>query len=298
MAETEGALSVTRLIDEILGALHGYVRDQEEVTTLSGNLAVDALAGQVTEDNQLSRGLIEIDEELLYVNTVSVSSGLGQFAIPPWGRGQNGTVAAAHTTGAKVIQSPLYPRRKVRDAIFWVLREMFPKVYGVSEQLFDVDVVRTNYPLPAGCWQVFAVEWNLPGPSRMWARMGRWRMNKTATTTELEMLGMRWPGQNRVRVLYSLTPPTDYTVDDLTTYGYTQNIHDIIVMGATSRLLMMTEPARLQVESVESHGRAEVVQGGTIMQVARQMYAMFKSRVEEEAFRLQQRFPLQPHITR
>lgn len=298
MAETEGALTVTRLIDEVLGALHGYVRDQAEVTTLAAPMAIDAVAGQVTEDNQLSRGLIEIDEELMYCNSVAVSSGLGQFTIPAWGRAQNGTVAAAHSSGVKVTQSPLYPRRRVRDAIFWCLREMFPKVYGVAEQLFDVDVVRTNYPLPSDCWQVFAVEWHLPGPSQMWAHMYRWRMNKTATTTEIEMLGKRWPGPDRVRVLYAKNPPVDYTTDDLTSYGYSQSIHDIIILGATSRLLLMTEPARLQVESVESHGRAEVVQGGTITQVGRQLYALYKNRIDEEAFRLQSRFTLQPHITR
>lgn len=298
MTQPEGALLVSRLVDEVGDALHGYVRDQSMVTTLSANITAAALTGTVTEDNQLSRGLIEIDEELLYVNTVAISSGMGQFTIPAWGRGQDGTTAAAHTTGAKVTQSPLYPRRRVRDAIFGVLREMFPRVYGVKTLLLNVDVVRTNYVLPADCWEVFEVEWNLPGPSRMWARMNRWRVNKTATGMEVELLGMRWPGPDRVRVLYAVNPPTDYGTEDLTTFGYTQNIHDIVVMGATARLLMMTEPARLQVESVESHGRYEVVQGGTISQVAQRMYANFDRRVEQEAMRLQKRFPVRMHITR
>lgn len=294
MTQPEGALTVTRLVDETLDALHGYVRDQEAVTSLSEILTAVAFQGNVTEDSQISRGLVEIDDELIYVSSVN-SSGNGQFAIPTWGRAQGGTLAASHNVGAKVTQSPLYPRRRVRDAVYEVLREMFPRVYGVATAYFDVDVVRTNYPLPSDVWQVFAVEWHLPGPSLMWEPLRRWRVNHVATSQELEMLGTRWPGPQRVRVLYSKLPPDNYTVEDLTTYGYTQNIHDIVVLGATAKLLMKTEPSRLQVESVESHGRSEVVQGGSIIQVAQRLYAMYDRRVEQEAFRLQQRYTLQPH---
>lgn len=294
MTQPEGALTVTRLVDETLGALHGYVRDQDSKTTLVDNISAITLQGQVTQDSQISPGLVEIDEELIFVESVA-SSGTGQFVIAPWGRGQDGTSAASHTGGAKVTQSPLYPRRRVRDAVFEVLREMFPRVYGVATAFYDVDVVRTNYPLPSDVWQVFAVEWHLPGPSLMWEPLRRWRINHTATTQEIEMLGTRWPGPNRARILYSKLPPDNYTTEDLTTYGYTQNVHDIIVLGATAKLLMKTEPSRLQVESVESHGRAEVVQGGSIIQAAQRLFAMYDRRVEQEAFRLQQRFTLQPH---
>src|SRR5581483_7351938 len=224
---TESALTVSSLINDVLGALHGYVRDQGMVTTLTADLASDGLSGTVSEANQLSRGLVEIDDELIYVNAVA---GLGGFSIPAWGRAQDGTTAASHMSGAKVTMSPLYPRIRVKDAIFWSLREMFPRVFGVAEQLFDVDVVRTNYQLPSDCWQVFAVEWHVPGPSQMWRRMFHWRMNKTATTTEIEVMGQRWPGTNRLRVLYAKEPPTSYSVEDLTTLGYSQNIHDIVTL--------------------------------------------------------------------
>lgn len=298
MTQPEGGLLVSRLIDETRDALHGYVRDQSEVTTLTVAMNTTDLVGTVSEDIQVSRGLIEVDDELMYVNTVAVVSGAGQFTVPAWGRAQSGTTAASHAIGAKVTQSPLYPRQRIRDAIYWTLREMFPRVYGVKEALFNVDVVRTNYALPSDCWDVLGVEWHLPGPSFMWQRMWRWRVNKTATATELEMLGMRWPGPDRVRVHYIVNPPTGYGTDDLTTYGYTQNIHDIIVMGATARLLMMTEPARLQVESVEAHSRAEVVQGGVITQAAQKLFALYDRRVEQEAMRLQKRFPVRMHVTR
>lgn len=295
VTQPEGALSVSRLIDETQAALHGYVRDQAQVTDLVQAMDPIQLTGSVSEGSQLSRGLIEVDDELMHIKGVEPS---GVFAVQPWGRGQSGTTAADHAVGAKVTMSPLYPRKVVRDGIYWCLREMFPRVFAVREQLYDVDVVRTNFPLPDDCWQVFAVEWSVPGPSRMWQRMFRWRMNNTATTTEIELLGRRWPGPEKLRVLYAVQPPASYEFDDLTAYGYTQHLHDIIVMGTTARLLMLTEPARLQVESVESHGRSEVVEGGTLTQVAQRMYALFDRRVEQESLRLMQRFPPRMHLTR
>jgi len=296
MTQPEGALLVSRLTDEVVSALHGYVRDQEMVTTLTTVMDTDDLAGTVSEANQISRGLIEIDDELMYVN--AIDAGAGTFSIPAWGRAQQGSTAASHTIWSKVTMSPLYLSRKVQDEIWSTLREMFPRVYGVGTALFDVDVVRTNYSLPSDVWQVFTVDWHLPGPSFMWTPLKRWRVNHTATTQELEMMGMRWPGSDRVRVTYSKVPPTSYSTDDLTTYGYTQDVHDIIVLGATAKMLAKTEPSRLQVESVEAHGRSEVVQAGTIVQTAQRLYAMFDRRVEQEAFRLQQRFTLQPHKNR
>lgn len=296
MTQPEGGLLVSRLTDEVTSALHGYVRDQEMVTTLTTLMNASDLAGTVSESNQISRGLVEIGDELLFVG--AVDAGAGTFSVPAWGRGQDGSTAATHSVGAKVTQSPLYPRRRVQDEIWSVLREMFPRVYGVATAFFDVDVVRTNYALPSDVWQVFTVDWHLPGPSFMWTPLKRWRINHTATTQEIEMMGMRWPGSDRVRVTYSKVPPASYSTDDLTSYGYTQDVHDIIVLGATAKLLAKTEPSRLQVESVESHGRSEVVQAGTIVQTAQRLFAMYDRRVEQEAFRLQQRFTLQPHKTR
>lgn len=295
MTQPEGGLTVTRLIDEIQATLHGYVRDQQQTTDLQQAMDDTQLLGYVSEASQVSRGLIEVGDELIQIRGVEPS---GLFTVPPWGRGQGGSTAAVHTVGERVTMSPLYPRQSVRDAIYWCLREMFPRVFAVREALYDVDVVRTNFPLPADCWQVFAVEWSVPGPSRMWQRMLRWRMNNTATSTEIELLGRRWPGQQKLRVLYAVEPPVMFDVDDLTTYGYSQHIHDIVVLGATARLLMLTEPARLQVESVESHGRSEVVDGGTITQVAQRMYALYDRRVEQESLRLMQRFPPRMHVTR
>lgn len=295
MAETEGALNVSRIIDETLDALYGYTRHQEQVTALTASVSLTQTAFTVAEGAQISRGLIEIGDEQMLVKSCDA---IGNVTLQPYGRGVGNTSAVTHSPNDKVVMSPLYPRRRVRDIVFSTLREVFPSVYGVATQLYDISIVRTNYPLPADCYDVLAVEWHLPGPSRMWTPLRRWRVNRPAGDPEVEILGAVFPGQNRVRVTYIKDLPASLVTDDISSLGYSQDIHDILVLGSTARLLMFTEPARLQVQSVASHGRAEVVPAGTIKAAAQDVYSLFQRRVQQEADRLLQRYASIPHFNR
>lgn len=297
MPVSEEPFTFTALVDEVLGAVHGYVRDQQQVTTLLAPITTSDVSFQVAEPAEISRGIIEIDEELMAVKTVDSSSGV--VTLQPWGRGQSQSDAAAHSANAKIINSPLYPRQDVRQEIFATLREIFPDVFPTAMAFLDVDVTRTNYPLPADVYQVLAVQWLLPGPSRMWAPMRRWRQNHIPGAQEIELIGPLWPGQARARYQYMRTPPEVYgLVDDLTTYGYSPQIKDIIVIGATSRLLAKTEAARLQVESVESHGRSQDVPTGANTASARYLYQVLQKRLADERAQNLMRYPLQIHYTR
>lgn len=295
MSTTEGALNVDRITDETLDALYGYTRHQEQVTSMTSTLDATALTFTVAEGQQLSRGLVEVGNEQMTVKTVDAS---GTVVLQPFGRGVNNTTAASHAINDKVIMSPVYTRRRVRDAIFSSLREIFPSVFAVGQTLLDATIVRTNYPLPSDCYDVLSVFWHVPGPSQMWEPLRRWRVNRTSTGNEIECLGKFFPGQQRIRVLYIKNLPTDIVTDDLAALGYQQELHDILVLGATSRLLLYTESSRLQTQSVVSHGRAEVVPAGSLKSLAMDTYKLFQARAATEADRLQQRYATQPHWNR
>ncbi len=295
MSTVEGALNVDRIVDEALDALYGYTRHQDQVTAVTSAISDSALTFAVAEGQQLSRGLIEVGNEQMLIKTVDAS---GNITLQPFGRGVNNTTAEAHSINDRVVMSPLYPRRRVRDVIYGVLREIFPSVFAPGETLIDASIVRTNYPLPADCYDVLSVEWHVPGPSQMWQPLRRWRVNRTSTTSEVELLGEFFPGQDRVRILYIKNLPTNITDDNIAALGYTQDIHDLLVLGTTARLLMFTEPARLQTQSVQSHGRGEVVPAGTIKSLATDVYALFQRRVQQEADRLLQRYSTRPHFNR
>lgn len=293
----EPALTVASLVDEIQDALHGYVRVQDQSTSLTADISAGALEFAVDAPSLLSRGAVQIGDELVSVERVDTSTGM--VLIAPWGRAQSGSLAAAHVAGSRVTQSPLFPRQRIASAIYGVLREIYPDIYAVGETRLDINPTRTNYELPYDCWHVMHVEWLLPGPTGLWAPAGRWRQNKTAGTVELELLSPAWPGDGRARVRYMRVPPTQVQgTDNLASYGYDQQVRDLIVLGVTARMLTYVESSRVQTQSVESHGRSEAVPAGSAQNLSRYLYQLFRARVEDERKQLLMRWPLQPHRTR
>lgn len=294
---SEDALSVPTLVDEVLDTAHGYVRSQEQSTSLATTMTDTGLEFTVADATQVSRGLVEIDDELVHVATVDLANGTA--TVSPWGRGRSGSTAVTHLAGARVTQSPLYPRQRVANVVYGVLREIFPDVFAVAQTLLTINPVRTNYEMPADCWHIMNVEHNPPGPTGTWIPAKRWRQNKTPTTVELELFSSTWPGVDRVRVRYMRIPPAQVTgVDDLATYGYDNQIRDLIVLGALAKLMAFTEPSRIQAQTVESHGRSEAVPAGSAQTLSRFLYQLFRQRLDDERNQQLIRWPLQPHQTR
>ena len=94
------------LTDDVLSMLRGYVRSQESVTALSGNLSSTATTFNVDNGSRLGMGRAEIDDELIYIDAVTTNA----VALQPWGRGVDGTTAATHSDNARVTFNPLFPR--------------------------------------------------------------------------------------------------------------------------------------------------------------------------------------------
>lgn len=291
----ETPYTVSSIVGEVLDVLHSYTRDQDQHTSLATAITDTATSFTVNDSKLLSRGLVEIEDELVYAS--SVDSTNGAATIEPWGRGQSGSTAVAHSANARVTMAPLYPRIRVANVIAGVLREVFPRVFAVDETNLDITLAQTNYVLPTDAYQVLSVEWNLPGPSGMWAPVQRWRQNKPLAGVELEILSPVFPGSNQVRVKYMKRPPTEWSMaDDLgTTYGYDHEIRDLIVLGAVARSLAYTGPSRLQVSSMEAHGRSADVPAEALDRLARSFYAQFRQRLEDERMQILLRHPIQPH---
>ncbi|MGY0232750.1 phage adaptor protein [Longispora urticae] len=290
----EGTLLINTLTERVLDLVHGFVRDQEQVTTLDQPITSSDLTLTVTEPDQLSRGLIEIDNEMLYILDSDGTSTV--VTVPPWGRGYSGSVAASHAGGARVTMSPLFPRQRVMTALYECLRESFPDVFAVSQAYIDINPARTNYPLPSDCYQVRQVEWFVPGPTLQWAPVKSWRMNKTPTTEEIEILSRVWPGPQRVRYLYVKNPPTDWgTAGSLQDLGYTSELMDVLIYGASYRLLLATEASRIATQSMVSNSRGEVTPPGSATNAANYLRKLYKERLADERLQLQTRYPLQMH---
>jgi hypothetical protein len=144
------------MVDETLSYLRSYVRDQEQSTHLTQAIRFDETDFAVAEGGLVTRGRIEIDDELLWVDKADRAS--GQVSIPPYGRGMDGTVKADHAAGARVIVQPLYPRKVVKDRLNDAIRQIGSKLYGIEELTFVGDPTTFAYELPAYTREVLGVK--------------------------------------------------------------------------------------------------------------------------------------------
>ncbi len=292
----ESPLTIQSLVDEVQDAAQGYVRGQDIRTSLLNSITDSALTFTVTDGTRMAQGPVEIDDELIQVAAVDSS---GVATVEPWGRGLGGSTAAAHSAGARVSISPLYPRQRVRNTIYGILRQIFPDVFAVGTYTLDGSATQTNFVMPSDCYHILRVETKLMGPSLTWQPVGRWRQNKQPTTVELELIGPVVVGSDRVRVQYIKTPVTSFgDTDNLADYGYDYQVRDLVVLGSVAQLMAYTETSRIQTQSMESHGRAESVQVGSAAALSRVMFARFEERVASERMQLLNRYPTQPHSTR
>ena len=118
--------TLNQIVDEVLLNLTSYGLIQPRVTTLSGDIDDNDTTIAVTSVANVPTGLVEIDDELLLVqskdltaNTLSVIRGYR-------------TTAAAHTSGALVTVSPPWPRQQVKNAINDAISSSYPSLYKVA----------------------------------------------------------------------------------------------------------------------------------------------------------------------
>lgn len=294
---SETPLSIASLTDEVLDSVHGYSRHQEQRTSLTTAVDSDDLMLVVNDISQISKGLVEVDDELMQVATVDASNNV--VTIEPWGRAQSGTTAVSHLSGVRVTGAPLFPRQRVRNAIYGVLRETFPAIFAVASTLIDGSAVVTNFVMPDDCYQVLSVETHVTGPSGEWRPVKRWRMNRQPVAVELEVLSPVDLGTGRVRINYIRVPPASFTAtDDLTTFGYDYQVRDLIILGATAKLVAFIETSRVQTESMVALGRADSVPPGAATAASKMLYSLYQKRVEDERAQLLGRHPFQMHMTR
>lgn len=293
MAATFGDLK-----NEVYSHAYGYARDQEQATHLTAAVDADDLSMSVADATQVNRGIIEIDEELMWVSTVNASGSLA--TISPWGRGHLGSTAASHLENARVTSNPRFPRLSIARAINETIQSVYPQLFGVAQTNITWNASQTTYDLPATADRVLNVRWLIPGPSGEWEKIMRWReiLNVTGVNQVVIASPAIVPGQD-VRVVYA-TKPTELSVDGdlLTASGLAESCRDLVVYGALARLLMFAESGRLQSRAMESSELNEDIPAGSSMTTGRRLQEMYQLRLAEERKRLLERYPPSVHLMR
>jgi len=94
--------TLSDMIDEVRSSLAGYTLRQDRITYLNAAINTTDLAIQVGSSANLAKGIVEIDNELIWVDNFTKSTNTLN-AAPGFGRGFQNTAAAPHAQYAQVL---------------------------------------------------------------------------------------------------------------------------------------------------------------------------------------------------
>lgn len=297
------ANTYSSIIDEILINLNGYTMRQDRTTHLTSAITSSDTVLPFSSITNIGKGIVEIDDELIWLDTYDRVSSTG--SVPPYGRGYQGTTAASHTSGTKVTVSPTFPRVMVKKAIEDTIEASFPHLFSVEHTTLTYQAAKSTYSLPADIQWITQVSWQTTGPSGEWLPVKGWRhdsmANHTAYTTgnTIGIYDRITPGRT-VNISYARKPQKMVNTTDVfeDTTGLPTSCKDVIVYGATYRLLQFIDPARLNYSSAEADLNDTKLQYGSGASSARFLLAMYQQRLNEEADKLRDAYQTRIHYTR
>ena len=295
--------SFDQMTDQTLLYLQGFTTTQDQATYLTAPATEADTSMSVADATAISRGIVEIGDELIFVDSVDTAA--VQLRLPPYGRGFRSTTAAAHESGVRVVSSPMFPRGLVKQTINESIRAVFPDLFGVATTTIMFNPAVSTYELPAGALDVLAVSWQSVGPSREWMPVRRYRVDKTASVgafasgVTVSLYDAIVPGRN-VKVTFTQQPaalvgPAD---DFATVTGLPASCEDVIRLGAAYRLTPFFDSGHLSGMSAEADFSANMRPVGGAAQLSKFLLQMYQVRLSEETKRLQSIFPARSHYTR
>lgn len=274
------------IINDVQNHLYSQYQIRDGVTALNGAVTDSALTFSVDDGAVVRRGFVEIDSELIEVQS---SSAAGDVVVYDWGRGERGTTAAAHTDGTKVTVNPLYPRSVIKAAIDEVVTSLYPMLWQtVTDESNTFTPSIQAYALPAVCEDVMSVSFKVVGSSLRHYPITRFALLRNVNTTTwptgrvLEVLQAPQSG-SALRVVYKRIP-VGFTTEATTmsAAGLKETWRDIVRYGVLYRLLVTAEAQRLQSQAAEASMRNDKMQPFQALSVSKHYMGLFRARVDEE----------------
>ena len=303
--------TLTDLINEVQINLAGYTYQQDRATHLTS--AVSTLTSPSTSPTVLSlgstenlgKGVVEIDEELLWVD--SFDRVANTATVSPYGRGYLGTTAATHTADTKVTISPTFPRYVIKKAINDTINAAGSSIFAVNVTTFTFNAAQTTYDFDGlNIQNILSIMWQSVGPSLEWIPVRRWSWDSKAdatafgATSQTVTIGDYITPGRTVKVVYA-TDPVPFTTnaqDFATQTGLPNSCKDVIVLGASYRLLTYLDPARAAQVSPQADETDSKRPYGASQTATKQLYALYTQRLNEETQRQQTAYPIRVHYSR
>jgi hypothetical protein len=299
------------MIDEVLINLSGYTFQQDRATHLTApvttttSTSASPLILSLGSTDSVGKGTVEIDEELLWVDTFDRVANTA--TVSPYGRGYLGTTAATHAADAKVTIAPTFPRFSIKRAINDTIRSLGASIFAVKSTSFTFNAAQSTYAFNSlDIKNILTVSWQDIGPSKEWRPIRKWDFDSTADATafganaQTITLGEAPISGRTVRVVYA-TDPAAFTTNAqvyTTQTGLPESTRDVVILGAAYRLLTFLDPARASQVSPQADETDSKRPYGASQSATKQLYALYTQRLNEETQSQQQNYPPRVHFSR
>lgn len=303
---------LTDIINEVSMNISGYTLIQDRTTHLTSPVAatVSTIANPIimalNSAESLGKGVVEIGEELIWVDSYDrVSS---NATVPPYGRAYLGTTLAAHDAGAKVTISPTFPRFSIKRAINDTINAIGSTIFAAGTTTITSNAVTTAYMIPTtgtlDIRNILSVSYQAIGATKEWVPIRSWRFDPNANTTAFTSgqtlsIYSGIPSGRTIQVVYA-KDPTAFTDDEqvfTTQTGLPASCKDVVVLGATYRLLSNLDPARASMVSPHADETDNKRPYGSSNSATKQIYALFNQRLNEEVKNQQANYPVRIHYS-
>lgn len=277
--------TLAQMTDQVLAEVSAYVRTQESLTVLNGAIDATQLTFTVDDAPALAKGIVEIDDELIFVRRVNQTTAVAD--VLPGGRGWLASGAAAHADNAIVRNNPTFPKTQVKRAINETITTM--NLYAVKNYDFTFDGTTMIYALPTDCVDVTSVSYQSQDSSGRWPTISHWRPDQnywpegaTAARFGIELLECP-PAGRTVRVQY-LAEGAALTSggSDFTASGLPATAEDVVRLGAMWRLVSTIDPGKLTANTPTADVLDAPVPAGRPSEISRYLYQLFTARLQEE----------------
>lgn len=282
------------MVEETQSYLRSFVRDQEMSTHLTSDIGFSDLTIPVADAAALTRGRIQIDDELIWIDAPDRSTGVG--LAPPYGRGMDGTNKADHKAGTRVVVQPLYPRKLLKDTLNQAIVASGLRLYGIEKIALPGRATSFMYELPSYTRDVLSVRMEsrgnrMLGDGPVWLR--DWTFDKhspanISTTGKAVYLydGRCGMGED-VSVVISRDPAIlFFDVQMFTDSFLPETAWDVVVLTAASRLLATADAYNIVGRSVEANTLDSKVTPNSAVAQSKYLYQLAQARLEEERSKL------------
>jgi len=293
------------MVDEVRANLAGYTMRQDRITYLANANGITTTSSAITigSSSNLAKGVIEIDDELIWIDSFDKTSSVLNV-IPGFGRGFQGTNPAPHAQYAQVTLSPTFPRVTIKQAINDTINSVFPKLWAINSTTFYYNSAKITYALPDDCQEILGVSWETTGSTREWLPVRKWRMDAMAnvaafgSTSTISIYDDIQAGRN-VQVWYTTEPNTleSNTEDFADITGLPESCRDVVTLGASYKLLSYLDAGRINLTSAEADAADSKIPSQAGTNSAKYILALYQQRLNEEAGKLQGKYPVKLHYT-